>query len=126
MPAWVTAERFREDLFYRLREAVIAVPPLRERLEDLPLLVEHLRVTLNAQRNLAVEGVRPAALARLAAEPWLGNVRQLRAVLAEAMAERKRGWIEPEDLSFAAMPGGVGARPDGAATLGARRTIGPD
>jgi DNA-binding NtrC family response regulator len=115
LPAWVTAERFREDLFYRLREAVIAVPPLRDRPEDLPLLVEHLRVTLNAQRGLAVEGIRPATLARLAAEPWPGNVRQLRAVLAEAMAERQRGWLEPEDLSFAAMPGVVGTRSNGAA-----------
>jgi DNA-binding NtrC family response regulator len=115
LPAWVTTERFREDLFYRLREAVITVPPLRDRLEDLPLLVEHLRVTLNAQRNLAVEAVRPTALACLAAEPWPGNVRQLRAVLAEAMAERKEGWLEPEDLSFAAMPAGAGTRPDGAA-----------
>jgi DNA-binding NtrC family response regulator len=113
LPAWVTTERFREDLFYRLREAVIQVPPLRDQIEDLPLLVEHLRVTLNAQRSLAVEGVRPATLARLAAEPWPGNVRQLRAVLAEAMAERQRGWLEPEDLNFAAMPGTGGARSDG-------------
>jgi DNA-binding NtrC family response regulator len=110
LPAWVTAERFREDLFYRLREVVIEVPPLRARLEDLPLLVEHLRVTLNAQRGLAVDGVRLATLARLAAEPWPGNVRQLRAVLAEAMAARQRGWLEPEDLSFAAMPAAVGPR----------------
>jgi DNA-binding NtrC family response regulator len=115
LPAWVTAERFRE-VFYRLREAVIAVPPLRDRLEDLPLLVEHLRVTLNAQRGLTVEGVRPATLARLAAESWPGNVRHLRAALAEAMAERRRGWLEPKDLSFAAMPGVAGARPEGAVT----------
>jgi DNA-binding NtrC family response regulator len=114
LPAWVTAERFREDLFYRLREAVIEVPSLRARLEDLPLLVDHLRVTLNSQRSLAVDGVRPATLARLAAQSWPGNVRQLRAVLAEAMAERQRGWLEPEDLSFAAMPVALETRPGGA------------
>jgi DNA-binding NtrC family response regulator len=74
--------RFRD---YRLRRVVLTVPPLLERLEDLPLLVEHIRRQVNARHGLAIEGLTDAALRRLAAHPWPGNVRELEAVLREAM-----------------------------------------
>jgi DNA-binding NtrC family response regulator len=77
----VTAGRFREDLYYRLAVAKVVVPPLRERLDDLPALVEHL---------LGQLGVDPAplltvdSLEALARYPWPGNVRELRNTLERA------------------------------------------
>jgi DNA-binding NtrC family response regulator len=91
---------FREDLFYRLRRVVLTVPPLRARLEDLPLLVEHFRRQFNARHHLAIEGLTPRALSRLATYPWPGNVRELEAVLEEAMVFKGRGWLRPEDLTL--------------------------
>jgi DNA-binding NtrC family response regulator len=92
--------RFREDLYYRLRRVVLRVPPLRARLDDLPLLVEHLRRQVNTRHGLAIESVRDDTLARLAAYPWPGNVRELEAVLEEAMLLRGRGPLRAEDLAL--------------------------
>jgi DNA-binding NtrC family response regulator len=92
--------RFREDLYYRLRRVVLRVPPLRARLDDLPLLVEHLRRQVNTRHGLAIERVRDDTLARLAAYPWPGNVRELEAVLEEAMLLRGRGPFHAEDLGL--------------------------
>jgi DNA-binding NtrC family response regulator len=96
---------FREDLYYRLRESVLRVPPLRERLEDLPLLVEHCRRRFNARYGLAIDGVTPTAARALAAYPWPGNVRELEAVLREAMVLQGRGWLRAEDLALPAPEG---------------------
>jgi DNA-binding NtrC family response regulator len=92
--------RFREDLYYRLRRVVLTVPPLRARLDDVPLLVEHLRRQVNTRHGLAIESVRDDTLARLAAYPWPGNVRELEAVLEEAMLLRGRGPLRAEDLAL--------------------------
>ena len=74
----------RLDLYYRLRRVLLELPPLRERPEDIPLLVEHYRRVINARHQrlgMAVEGVRPRAMATLQAYDWPGNVRELAAVL---------------------------------------------
>jgi two-component system response regulator AtoC len=97
---WMREERFREDLFYRLRRVVLTVPPLRERLEDLSFLVEHVRRQVNDRHRLAIDGVTPGALRRLAAHRWPGNVRELEAVLEEAMILKSRGWLRPQDVSL--------------------------
>ncbi|OJT21352.1 sigma-54-dependent Fis family transcriptional regulator [Archangium sp. Cb G35] len=70
--------RFRQDLFYRLNVVPLHVPPLRERREDIPLLVEHF-VAVSRKRNprARLAGFTPEALAALAAAPWPGNVREL-------------------------------------------------
>jgi DNA-binding NtrC family response regulator len=104
------AGRFREDLYYRLRGVVLTVPALRHRLEDLPLLVEHVRRRANARHGLAIDGVTDAAVRRLAAYAWPGNVRELEAVLTEAMLLRGRGWLPAEDLALPS-PEGDAARP---------------
>jgi two-component system response regulator HupR/HoxA len=98
--AAVAEGRFREDLYYRLRRVVLSVPPLRARLEDLPLLVEHIRRQVTTRHGLRIDGVTEGALDRLAAYPWPGNVRELEAVLEEAMVLRGRGALRAEDLAL--------------------------
>jgi DNA-binding NtrC family response regulator len=105
LPAAIRGGAFREDLYYRLREVVLRVPPLRERMQDLPLLVEHCRRRFNARYGLAIDGVTRAAAEALAAHAWPGNVRELEAALREAMVLKGRGRLEAEDLSLPASAG---------------------
>jgi two-component system response regulator HydG len=77
----VAAGRFRADLYYRLNQLTLRVPPLRERTADIPLLVEHLLPRLSAQLDRTVTGASPAFLHRLAQHPWPGNVRELHHVV---------------------------------------------
>jgi DNA-binding NtrC family response regulator len=100
--AAVHAGGFREDLYYRLRRVVLTIPPLRERPDDLPLLVEHVRRSVNARHGLAIDGVTGGAFERLAGYPWPGNVRELDAILEEAMLVRGRSWVRAEDLALPA------------------------
>jgi DNA-binding NtrC family response regulator len=100
LPGAIHHGAFREDLYYRLREVVLPVPPLRERVEDVPLLVEHGRRRFNARYGLAIEGVTRAAARALQAHAWPGNVRELEAVLREAMVLKGRGWLDAEDLAL--------------------------
>ena len=75
----VNTGRFRPDLYYRLAVVPIDVPPLRQRIEDLPLLVDDILRDLRAERSAAAGLLRsPETLARLSAHPWPGNVRELR------------------------------------------------
>jgi PAS domain S-box-containing protein len=75
---------FREDLYYRLRVVELQMPPLRERREDIPLLVEHFIGDFNERFGRRVTGVCSAALALLVAAPWPGNVRELRHAIEHA------------------------------------------
>ena len=74
----IEAGRFREDLFYRLNVVPLAVPPLRDRREDIPLLVHHFLSLLSHQEGMAPRSFAPDAVERLAAYEWPGNVRELR------------------------------------------------
>ncbi|OJH41456.1 sigma-54-dependent transcriptional regulator [Cystobacter ferrugineus] len=78
LEARVREGKFRQDLFYRLNVVPLRVPPLRERREDIPLLVEHF-IAKSRERNprARLTGFTPEALAALAAAPWPGNVREL-------------------------------------------------
>jgi len=77
----VASARFRQDLYYRLKVVTIALPPLRARGEDIPLLVGHFIERFNAQLGRHVTRVAPPLLAALRAHPWPGNVRELRNVV---------------------------------------------
>ena len=74
----ITAGRFREDLYYRLNVVPIVVPALRERREDIPLLIAHFAQRLSAQEGMAPRAIGDDAAARLAEREWPGNVRELR------------------------------------------------
>jgi DNA-binding NtrC family response regulator len=89
---------FREDLYYRLAVISLAIPPLRERREDIPPLVYHFIRQFNADAGYAVEGVRQDALDLLVDHPWPGNVRQLENVVERAVILRKAGLVQPSDL----------------------------
>jgi DNA-binding NtrC family response regulator len=88
---------FRQDLFYRLHVLAIRIPPLRERREDIPLLVAHFLSDL-ASRGREVASLTPAAVAALAASDWPGNVRELGNTLERLVAEARGGTIDVADL----------------------------
>jgi DNA-binding NtrC family response regulator len=90
--------KLREDLYYRLGVFNIAVPPLRERKEDIPLLVDSLLLFMQQKHNLSVKGVHPEVVDRLVRYSWPGNVRELRNVLERAMILAGDGEILPLHL----------------------------
>ncbi len=94
----IEAARFREDLFYRLNVVHIALPPLRERREDIALLVEHFVRTLNSKLSTKFLGVDQEALNVLMNNPWKGNVRELEHVLESAMILGEGDMISLPDL----------------------------
>ena len=100
--------QFREDLFYRLNVIPILLPPLRDRREDVPLLIEHFLEHLSVETDRQIEGVSADALAALMRYDWPGNVRELRNVLERGMVIAKGTLIQPEDLGLSAS----GARPE--------------
>jgi DNA-binding NtrC family response regulator len=89
---------FREDLFYRLNVIPIEVPPLRQRKEDLPLLVQHFLDRLNAEKPRKIEGITEEALERLAEHDWPGNVRELENLIERMVVMRGEGVLDVTDL----------------------------
>ncbi|HMC53752.1 MAG TPA: sigma-54 dependent transcriptional regulator [Gemmatimonadaceae bacterium] len=90
--------RLREDLFYRLGVFEFAIPPLRERAEDVPLLVQHFVREMNRKHRLNVDGVREEACDILVSHTWPGNVRELRNVIERSAVTTRSGWIERRHL----------------------------
>jgi DNA-binding NtrC family response regulator len=105
LAALVVTRHFREDLYFRLAAAVVSVPPLRERLHDLPFLISSLLEDLGR----AYLAVPKETLEVLAAHPWPGNVRELKNVLASALAFVDGGVLEPSKLRIAAPAGAASA-----------------
>jgi two-component system response regulator AtoC len=98
LTAAVAAGRFREDLYYRLKVVTIVLPPLRERRDDIPLLVDHLVQRASRQCDKPVTGVSEAALAVLQAYDWPGNVREMAHVLERSVALAQHEVIGVDDL----------------------------
>ncbi len=98
LAADVKANRFREDLFYRLNVLLLVVPPLRERIEDVPPLVEHFLVRNNARFGLEIKGVTPETLKLFMEYPWPGNVRELENTIEHAMVLAESDLIEAQNL----------------------------
>jgi DNA-binding NtrC family response regulator len=103
--AEIAAKRFREDLYYRLAVVRMHVPPLRERPDDIPLLVEHFAKQLSGGRTFEVA---PAELERLRHHTWPGNVRELRNVIERACALTHGTKLEIDE-AFDERGAGVGA-----------------
>jgi two-component system response regulator AtoC len=101
----VAEGKFRQDLFYRLQGVRLRLPPLRERLDDLPLLISHLLERAARRLWRAPATVSPEALRCLWTYPWPGNIRELQHVLEAAMV-LSDGVILPEHLSPAIQRGG--------------------
>ncbi len=94
---------FREDLYYRIAVFALRLPPLRERREDVPLLVHHLVTRLAGRLGRKFHGASPAALEALAHYPFAGNIRELENKLHHAMVVASGEWIEPDDLGLPAV-----------------------
>jgi DNA-binding NtrC family response regulator len=92
------AGAFREDLYYRLSELTIRMPPLRERPEDIPELVRHFIGELSREQHRSIERVSDAAMAQLQIYNWPGNVRELRNVLKRGIAAARHDAVWIEDL----------------------------
>jgi two-component system response regulator GlrR len=105
-------KRFREDLFHRISVLPITLPPLRERREDIPILVGHFVRRFDRELGRSIRGFTPRALERLKAQPWPGNVRELENRVKQAMVMAKGDLIDADALALApGVPGGSGDFP---------------
>ncbi|MDB4954337.1 MAG: sasR [Myxococcales bacterium] len=99
LDAEVASGRFRQDLYFRLHVLPVKLPPLRERREDIPLLVAHFVHKLGPKTNPKVRGVGDAALGRIMAYHWPGNVRELENAIEQALV-----FAEGEEITPVALP----------------------
>jgi two-component system response regulator AtoC len=109
----VAASRFREDLFYRLDVVRLAVPPLRERPKDIPLLVDHFLARFRETLGKPVRAVSDEALEKLVAYRWPGNVRELENVIERAII-----LASSDRIGLSELPQNVVVPPPGAAVPG--------
>jgi DNA-binding NtrC family response regulator len=94
----VAQGRFRSDLLYRIRVARIAIPPLRQRREDIPLLTTSFLAQSSVASGKAVQGASPEASRLLSEYPWPGNVRELKSAVEFAVIQCRGPVVEAEDL----------------------------
>lgn len=104
--------KFREDLFYRIRVIHLQLPALRERREDIPLLVDRMIARFNRLQGRDIAGVSEAVMARLMEHDYPGNVRELENIIEQAFVMCRGAWIELHHLPPELRP--AGARADGA------------
>jgi len=102
----VAAGRFREDLYYRLNVVALALPPLRERREDVPMLVEHFAARAARRHGTSEVAIPPAVLRRLIEHSWPGNVRELANAVERLVLLAEGGSARAEDLPEELRPGG--------------------
>jgi two-component system response regulator HydG len=112
----VSDKQFREDLYYRIKGVVIHLPPLRERREDIPLLIHFFLQQLSAKYDREIEGIHPDAQQILVSHSWPGNVRELRMVLEEMVVLSTGPWLGIENL-----PKGI--RPSAASSTGEMKNL---
>ena len=102
----VAMSEFRDDLFYRLNVLSIYLPPLRERREDIPLLIKRFVREFAAQHDRTFPGISSEAMQRLIGAPWPGNVRQLRNLIESMVVLAPRSEIRASDIPPDVMEGG--------------------
>jgi len=118
LPKLVAEGKFREDLFYRLNVIPVALPPLRERADDILLIAHHVLAKYAREMGRTLEGFSPEAAAALRAYPWPGNVRELENVIERAVALESEPRVQlgtlPENLRSGRPSTPVGGGADGA------------
>jgi DNA-binding NtrC family response regulator len=119
----VARGRFREDLFYRLNVLTIEVPPLRQRMDDVPMLAKHFLKVCAADRPRRVEGFDRQALAAMAAYSWPGNVRELYNCVQRAVVMTDQRYISARDLGLAPADVVASTDLDAVRTLAEREAI---
>jgi two-component system nitrogen regulation response regulator GlnG len=131
LKAWSEEGTFRPDLYYRLGVFTIHLPPLRERGEDLPMLVQHFLRRFSRELGREVGEVAPEALERLGSYPWPGNIRELQSVLKQALLQASGTVLLPTflpELVGGPSEPGPAALPGADVDLGAfiGQRLGPD
>ncbi len=106
----VDAGRFREDLYYRLNVIHIHMPPLRDRMDDLPLLVEHFLTKFRFKPDAIPTTISEEAMARLMEHDWPGNVRELENAVERAVVLSRGNPIMPDHLPLAESPAAAGGK----------------
>ena len=112
----VADKQFREDLYYRIKGVVIDLPPLRERREDIPLLIHFFLQQMTEKYAREIEGIKPDAQQILVGYSWPGNVRELRMTLEQMVVMSSGPWLSIENL-----PQGI--RPSSAAANGELKNL---
>ncbi len=98
LSAMMAAKQFRLDLYYRINSLEVKIPPLRERPQDIPWLMNQIFVNLVAEQGKSMRGVSALAEQAALAHQWPGNVRELKNRMERAIALNLSGWILPQDL----------------------------
>jgi two-component system response regulator HydG len=114
----VAENRFRQDLLYRINSIEVRMPPLRERREDIPLLVEHYLAAYCGKYGRPLKAAGPAALTKLEGYAWPGNVRELQHAVERAVIMSDAAVLEPGDFLFSAAEGAPAEAPPAATSLG--------
>jgi two-component system, NtrC family, response regulator len=109
----ITESRFRQDLYFRISEGVVEIPPLRNRLEDAALIANKLARDYAQELDRPVRGLSPGAMATILSHGWPGNVRELQNCIKRAVASSSGPLIAARDLRLGAEP----AAPEGPLTL---------
>ena len=103
----IASKRFREDLYYRLKVVTIRVPPLRERREDIPALIDAFIADFNRRNDGKIKGISPEALRRVAEHGWPGNVRELKNAVDSAAIMATSETIGIADFESVHISGGL-------------------
>lgn len=109
----VKENRFRQDLLYRINTIEVEIPPLRERLEDIPLLAAHFLKHYSVKYEKMVNKISEAAMTRMHKHPWPGNIRELQHAIERAVILSNTSVLQPEDFNFSP----VTAKEDGQLSL---------
>ena len=131
LKAWSEEGKFRPDLYYRLGVFTIHLPPLRERGDDLPLLIRHFLRRFGRELGRDVREAAPEALERLRAYPWPGNIRELQSVLKQALLRGSGNVLLPSlppaiPRRAGLLPGGPVGQGAGVEEFLVRLRLGPD
>ena len=101
----VKENKFRQDLLYRINTIEVEIPPLRDRLEDIPLLANHFLKQYTQRYSKNISKMSDAAMTRMSKHPWPGNIRELQHAIERAVILSNSSVLQPEDFNFNAPVG---------------------